>query len=125
MSVVSATELRPNDRCWCGSGRKFKQCHKPSTERVRAGRQSPARTVPESIVWPTYARTGVVERRPEGPVQPPEVIDRMRRSCTAAADVLVEVGAAVQPGITTDELDRLCHEAVLARGGYPSPLQYG
>jgi methionyl aminopeptidase len=39
--------------------------------------------------------------------------------------VLVEVGAAVAPGVTTDELDRLCHEAVLARGAYPSPLAYG
>jgi methionyl aminopeptidase len=122
---VAATELKPNDRCWCGSGRKFKQCHKPSTERIRAGHRSPILTVPDSIAWPEYARTGVVERRPEGPRQPADIIDRMRRSCVAAADVLVEVGAAVAPGITTDELDRLCHEAVLARDAYPSPLTYG
>ena len=28
------------------------------------------------------------------------------------------------PGVTTDELDRICHEACIARGGYPSPLHY-
>jgi methionyl aminopeptidase len=122
---VAVAQLKPNDRCWCGSGRKFKQCHKPSTDRIRPGHQSPRRTVPDSIAWPEYARTGVVARRPEGPLQPPDVIDRMRRSCRAAADVLVEVGAAVAPGITTDELDRICHEAVLARDAYPSPLAYG
>jgi methionyl aminopeptidase len=49
----------------------------------------------------------------------------MRRACRAAAEVLAEVGAAVRPGVTTDELDRIAHEACIARGGYPSPLNYG
>src|SRR5439155_7816300 len=42
-----------------------------------------------------------------------------------AADVLIAVGAAVRPGITTDELDELCHAEAIARGAYPSPLNYG
>ena len=29
------------------------------------------------------------------------------------------------PGVTTDELDALCHEECIRRGGYPSPLNYG
>jgi methionyl aminopeptidase len=48
----------------------------------------------------------------------------MRRAGRAAAEVLAEVGAAVAPGVTTDELDRICHDACIARGGYPSPLDY-
>ncbi len=32
--------------------------------------------------------------------------------------------AAVRPGITTDELDRVVHEATLEAGGYPSPYNY-
>ena len=48
----------------------------------------------------------------------------MRVAGRAAAEVLAEVGRAVRPGVTTDELDRVCHEACLARGGYPSPLGY-
>jgi methionyl aminopeptidase len=35
------------------------------------------------------------------------------------------VGEHVAPGITTDELDQICHDACIARGGYPSPLGYG
>src|SRR5690606_8521501 len=31
----------------------------------------------------------------------------------------------VAPGVTTDELDALCHEEIIKRGGYPSPLNYG
>ena len=48
----------------------------------------------------------------------------MRIAGRAAREVLLETGAAVRPGITTDELDRICHEACIARGGYPSPLHY-
>ena len=42
----------------------------------------------------------------------------------AAAEVLQVVGAAVRPGITTDELDAIAHEECIKRGGYPSPLGY-
>jgi len=48
----------------------------------------------------------------------------MRIAGNVAADVLIEVGRAIQPGITTDELDRIGHEASIARGAYPSPLNY-
>jgi methionyl aminopeptidase len=48
----------------------------------------------------------------------------MRRAGRAAAEVLALTGAAVRPGITTDELDAICHEACIERGGYPSPLNY-
>jgi methionyl aminopeptidase len=57
-------------------------------------------------------------------VPPSEFADRMRVAGRAAREVLLELGAAVRPGITTDELDRICHEACIARGGYPSPLHY-
>ena len=48
----------------------------------------------------------------------------MRRAGHAAAEILLEVGAQVAPGVTTDQLDEVVHEATLARGGYPSPLNY-
>jgi methionyl aminopeptidase len=115
---------RANDPCWCGSGRKYKRCHKSTEGRVRPGVVSPMRSVPPEIGRPPYADTGEVTRRPEPLVKSPEVIDRMRRAGRAAAGILQEVGAAVRPGITTDELDALCHELSIAAGGYPSPLNY-
>jgi methionyl aminopeptidase len=81
--------------------------------------------VPADIPRPHYAETGVPVRRAESHVRSPEVIERMRRAGRAAADVLQVVGAAVAPGVTTDELDALCHEECIRRGGYPSPLNYG
>jgi methionyl aminopeptidase len=57
-------------------------------------------------------------------VPPDEIPERMRIAGHAAREVLLEVGAAVRVGITTDELDRICHEAYISRGGYPSTLDY-
>ena len=48
----------------------------------------------------------------------------MRKAGLAAGEVLDIVGAAVAAGVTTDELDRVAHEAYIERGGYPSPLGY-
>ena len=126
MTVTSAPQRAPkaNDPCWCGSGKKFKRCHKVANDRVRPGRLSPVRTVPAHIARPPYAETGRPVRRPESPVQSPEVIERMREAGRAAAEVLALTGAAVAPGVTTDELDAICHQACIDRGGYPSPLNY-
>jgi methionyl aminopeptidase len=38
--------------------------------------------------------------------------------------VLDAVGASVTPGVTTDDLDAVAHDAYVAEGGYPSPLGY-
>ncbi|HET6663275.1 MAG TPA: type I methionyl aminopeptidase [Acidimicrobiales bacterium] len=124
-SSMTALALKANDPCWCGSGRKFKRCHKASTDHIRPGLVSPPRSVPDDISRPSYAETGIAVRRPGSHVQPPETIERMRRAGRAAAEVLQVVGAAVAPGVTTDELDALCHDECIRRGGYPSPLNYG
>ena len=126
MTATTRTQgvLKANDPCWCGSGKKFKRCHKSATDRIRPGRVSPMREVPAHIERPPYAESGRPERIPESGIQTPEVIERMRRAGKAAAEVLAITGAAVRPGITTDELDAICHEACIERGGYPSPLNY-
>lgn len=39
-------------------------------------------------------------------------------------EILDEAAAAVAVGVTTDELDRIVHEATVERESYPSPLNY-
>jgi len=51
-------------------------------------------------------------------------IEKMRRSCQLAADVLDMIEPHVVPGVTTLELDRLCHEFIVRNGAYPAPLNY-
>jgi methionyl aminopeptidase len=116
--------LKANDPCWCGSGRKFKRCHRDTAERLQPGAISPMRTVPPEIPRPDYADSGEPVRRPEPRVKSPDVIERMRRAGRAAAEVLEIGAAAVAPGVTTDEIDAVVHQAYIDRGGYPSTLNY-
>lgn len=39
-------------------------------------------------------------------------------------EVLDIAAAAVRPGITTDEIDEIVHNATIERNAYPSPLGY-
>ena len=90
---------------------------------LQPGRISPARQVPASIARPEYVgkrypRTGETE------VKDPETIARMRVASRIAAQALAEVGRHVEPGVTTDELDRVGHEFLVDHGAYPSTLGY-
>ena len=113
-----------NDSCWCGSGRKYKRCHKPLEGRILQGVVSPRLSVPDHIVRPPYASDGVVRRWSEDRVKSPEIIERMRHAGAIAAEVLRLAGEMVQPGVTTDSIDRYVHQLSIERNSYPSPLNY-
>ena len=51
-------------------------------------------------------------------------IEKMRATCKLAAECLDFVAPHVVPGVTTEELDRLCHEWTLDHGAVPAPLNY-
>jgi methionyl aminopeptidase len=85
---------------------------------------SPRRDVPASIPRPEY-----VDRPGPAPFTGSEVKDadtiaRMRVACRLAAEARDLVGAHVEPGVTTDELDRIGHEFLCDHGAYPSTLGY-
>ncbi|CDO70807.1 hypothetical protein BN946_scf184798.g123 [Trametes cinnabarina] len=48
----------------------------------------------------------------------------MRNVCRLAREVLDIAAASIRPGITTDEIDAIVHQATIDRGAYPSPLNY-
>ncbi len=57
-------------------------------------------------------------------IKSPAEIEKMRAAGRRAAAVLDMIGAHVKPGITTGELDQLCHEKILALDCIPAPLNY-
>jgi len=124
--VTTIPDVLPasNDPCWCGSGRKYKRCHKGTEGRIQPGVVSPMRPVPSNIVKPHYADTGVVKRTDEARVKTPDVIERMRHAGVMAADILRRAGEIVKPGITTEEIDIFVHDLTIECGAYPSPLNY-
>ena len=124
LPVEPVVKPAANDVCWCGSGRKYKRCHRPLEGRVMPGVVSPMRYVPDGIAKPDYADTGIVGRWDEPRIKSPDVIARMREACKLAAEILHLAGEIVKPGITTNEIDIFVHDLTIARGAYPSPLNY-
>ena len=58
-------------------------------------------------------------------VKTPEEIEKMRVAGRLAGEVLQMIRPHVQAGITTDELDRLCHDYIVnEQGAIPAPLNY-
>ncbi len=98
--------------------------HKAPRGGITPGLVGLRRAVPDSIPKPPYAITGQPPATRGPATQTPEIIARMRVAGHLAAEVLLEVGAAVTAGITTDGLDAIAHEASIRRKCYPSPLNY-
>ena len=91
---------------------------------VRPGQLSPIREVPAQIARPDYVGRSRAERDGASEVKDADTIERMRVAGRLAAQAMVEVARHVQPGVTTDELDRVGHEFLCDHGAYPSTLEY-
>ncbi|PAT13395.1 type I methionyl aminopeptidase [Corynebacterium hadale] len=93
--------------------------------KLKPGKQTPIRKVPKDIERPEYAwKDDVQENVGEPLVQTAETVERMREASKIAANALAVAGAAVEPGVTTDEIDRIAHEFMCDHGAYPSTLGY-
>jgi methionyl aminopeptidase len=66
---------------------------------------------------------GLLDRHLE--IKTPEQIDLMRRAGLLVGETLELLRGAVEPGITTGDLDRLAEENIRSHGGVPSFLGYG
>ncbi|WP_113906199.1 type I methionyl aminopeptidase [Aliidiomarina celeris] len=51
-------------------------------------------------------------------------IEKMRVAGRLAASVLEMIGPHVKAGVTTDELNTICHDYIVAHDAYPAPLNY-
>jgi methionyl aminopeptidase len=89
------------------------------------------RTVPSHIQKPDYADhiQGISELERSEKKNTIEVFDKqelekIRKACKLGREVLDTAAKAVRVGVTTDEIDRVVHEACIERSCYPSPLNY-
>lgn len=59
-------------------------------------------------------------------IKTPEDIEKMRIAGRLAAEVLEMIAPHVQPGVSTGELDRICHDYIVNhQQAIPAPLNYG
>lgn len=89
-----------------------------------AGRVAKRRNVPSHIQTPPYLGLQVPPPYDGDNTYTEAEIARIRAAGRIAARALDAVGAAITPGITTDELDAIAHDVVISHGAYPSTLGY-
>lgn len=53
-----------------------------------------------------------------------EEFTKMRAAGRLAAEILDFIGELIRPGITTNYLNQLCHDKIIASGAVPAPLNY-
>lgn len=106
------------------------------TGTLRPALYSPKRSVPKHIRKPDYADhlAGIseVERQDKSNHNSIRVYTKeelygeygLKHACEMGREVLDIAGKALRPGVTTDEIDRIVHEASIERNCYPSPLNY-
>src|SRR4051794_40135226 len=85
---------------------------------------SPTRDVPAHIARPEYVGKPGPARYTGPDVQEADTIARMRVAGRIAADAMAEVARHIEPGVSTDELDRIGHEYLCDHDAYPSTLGY-
>jgi methionyl aminopeptidase len=68
-----------------------------------------------ALKYPTYS--GVT-------IHPAECFEPMRKAGKLAAQVLDYIEPFVKPGVTTDQLNTLCHDFIIQHGAIPAPLNY-
>lgn len=99
-------KITRNDPCWCGSGKKYKNCHLTFDEKLD-----------------DYEDQGYLIT-PYEYIKNEEQIEGIRKSGIANTEILDVVASKIKLGMTTEELNTIVHEETIKRGGIPAPLGY-
>jgi methionyl aminopeptidase len=69
-------------------------------------------------------REQAIKRPKDVEIHGPEAFAALRRSGRLTAEILDFIGPHVVPGVTTDEINQLCHDYHVKHGAIPGPLNY-
>lgn len=100
-----------NDPCFCGSGKKWKNCHFP----IKAADVTQTGVLQRTSYWTKYGIR----------LKSDEQIAGIRASCHLAAKILDATCSKAVAGVTTLELNDFAHQLHLDAGAIPAPLKYG
>jgi methionyl aminopeptidase len=100
-----------NDPCWCGCGKKWKQCHYPD-----AGAKDPRK---QTDLKREYLQKHHILIKNE------EQIRGIRAACHLSASILDATCKMAKAGVTTLELNDYAHKLHVEAGARPAPLHYG
>ena len=95
-----------NDPCWCGSGRKYKQCHEAFDRKMEH-----------------YAHLGHIVPTHDM-LKTPEQIAGIKESAKINVAVLDDIAEHIHVGMSTEEIDQRVYQLTKEMGGIPAPLNY-
>lgn len=99
--------MNRNDKCWCGSGLKYKKCHMEFDEKYEQLKASGEIMPPKSLI----------KNR--------EQIEGIKRSAEINTGVLDEVSKNIKAGMSTEDINEIVHNYTIEHGAIPAPLNYG
>ena len=98
--------LSRNDHCWCGSNKKYKNCHLAFDEKVHS-----------------YKLKGHVVP-PRNIIKTPEQIEKIKESAAINTAVLDLVSSKIKAGMSTEEINTIVHDYTVSQGAIPAPLNF-
>ena len=99
-------KLGRNEPCWCGSGRKYKNCHSAFDSRLQNFKLAGFTVPPQALIKTEAQIRGI---RESGKINT-AILDRISKNICA--------------GITTEQIDRWVYEETLRHGALPATLGY-
>ncbi len=99
-------DTKRNSLCWCGSGKKYKQCHEKYDERYRMMKL-------QGHIMPS-----------QDLIKNSHDIKEIRKSAAINTGVLDHVAKHIRVGMSTEEIDQLVYDYTVSHGAIPAPLGY-
>lgn len=99
-------KVQANDPCWCGSGIKYKKCHKNFDLKLETYQKNGFRIIAREFI------------------KNDEDVEGLKKSAVITKGILDEMNTFVKEGITTESIDKFVYEYTMDHGGIPAPLNY-
>ncbi|MBK8805116.1 MAG: type I methionyl aminopeptidase [Bacteroidales bacterium] len=99
-------KIQANDPCWCGSGEKYKKCHKEFDLSLINYQKEGFSIIPHKFLKNSTDIEGI------------------RKSGLITRAILDEVKSIIKPGISTEDINTFVHNYTLDNGAIPAPLHY-
>lgn len=105
-AYTTMAKIGRNDPCWCGCGKKYKQCHEAMDRKI-ASFANQGHKVPN-----------------HNQLKTPDQIAKIKESAKINMACLDAVAAAIHEGMNTGEIDKIVYDTTTKLGGIPAPLNY-
>lgn len=106
MIKLSNPKIERNAPCWCGSGKKYKNCHMDFDEKIREFELKGA-VVPDRSL-----------------IKLPKDVEGIKASAKINIAVLDEVADKIKAGMSTQDIDDIVYNTTVKMGGIPADLHY-